>query len=217
MKNAFYWMCRFVLMILLKIFFRFKCTGRKYLPKTGGCIIASNHLSYLDPIVLSVASTRILTFMAKRELFEQNWFFTWLITMLNSFPLEREKTDVKALRLAMEKLNKGHSMIIFPEGTRSRTGDVKNAQAGVSMLAANSKVKVVPTLIIGTDQAMGAKAKKLIFFVPLSVHFGQAMDMETYRRQNPNLDKKKLYLSFSQKIIDEIRFLKDEYKKEKSA
>ena len=184
--------------------FFFKSSGRKNLPKSGGCIIASNHLSYLDPIVLSIASPRIVSFMAKQELFK-NPFFAKLISTLNAFPLERGSADLKSIRFAINKLKDEGTLIIFPEGTRSTSGQIKEGQAGVSMLAAKANAPVVPTFIEGTDLALSAGSKKIKFFVPLSVHFGKPMYFK------PLLSKDKLkeeYQQFSRDIIAEIQKLK---------
>lgn len=176
-RNNFYIFCRFLLFISFKMLFFFKCSGRGNLPKKGGCIIASNHLSYLDPIVLSIASPRIVSFMSKQELFK-NPFFAKLISALNAFPLERGSADLKSIRFAINKLKSEGTLIIFPEGSRSTSGQINEGQAGVSMLAAKAKVPVIPTFIEGTDIALSAGSKKIKFFVPLSVHFGKAMNFK---------------------------------------
>jgi len=203
-RNNFYIVCRFLLFILFKTLFFFKCSGRENLPKKGGCIIASNHLSHLDPIVLSIASPRMVSFMAKKELFE-NPFFGKLISALNAFPLERGSADLKSIRFAINKLKDEGTLIIFPEGTRSTNGQINAGLSGVSMLAAKAKVPVVPTFIKGTDIALGAGTKKIRFFVPLSVHFGKPMCFS----QRSSKDKlKEEYAQFSSDIIAEIQKLK---------
>ena len=205
-RNNFYIICRFLLFVAFKILFFFKSSGRENLPKTGGCIIASNHLSYLDPIVLSIASPRILTFMSKQELFK-NPFFAKLISALNAFPLERGSADLKSIRFAINKLKDEGTLIIFPEGTRSTSGQIKEGQSGVSMLAVKSKALVVPTYIEGTDIALSTGSKKIRFFVPLSVHFGKPMDFNPGSSSKEKL--KEEYQQFSRDIIAEIQKLKN--------
>lgn len=205
MNNSFYLFCRFILFIHLKILFFFKIKGQSFVPPRGGCIIASNHLSYLDPIVLAVASPRVLSFMAKKELFSQHGaFFKWIITALNAFPLERGAADLKAIRFAINKLKKGHTLIVFPEGTRSTTGQVRDAQAGISMLAARANVPVIPAFITGSDKALPAKSKKISFFTPMSVSFGPAL---TFKNEGSKKDLKAEYQSFSNQILKQIRIL----------
>jgi len=207
MKNSFYLFCRLMLFIKLKTLFFFKVKGSGFVPPKGGCIIASNHLSYLDPIVLAVASPRILSFMAKKELFsEHGKFFKWIITALNAFPLERGTADLKAIRFAINKLKNGHCLIVFPEGTRSTSGEVKDPESGVSMLAAKANVPVIPAFITGSDKALPAKSKKISFFSPMSVRFGKALTFKPGASRN---DLKDDYQKFSKQIIDQIRILED--------
>jgi len=207
MGNSFYLFCRFLLFIKLKLLFSFKVKGRGFVPPKGGCIIASNHLSYLDPIVLAVASPRVLSFMAKKELFsEHGKFFKWIITALNAFPLERGTADLKAIRFAINKLKKGHCLIVFPEGTRGSSGELRDPQSGVSMLAAKAKVPVIPAFITGSDKALPAKSKKISFFTPMSARFGP---MLTFKRDTSRNDIKADYQMFSKQIVEQIRVLED--------
>ena len=177
------------------------------MPKKGGCIIASNHLSYLDPIVLAVGSPRILSFMAKKELFSHHGLvFKWVISALNAFPLDRGNADLKAMRFAINKLKQGNTLIIFPEGTRSRSGEVKDAQAGVGMLAAKADVVVIPAYIKGSDKALPAETKKISFFSPISVIFGPALK---FRKDDSSKDIKAQYQAFSSEIIKQIKELEN--------
>ncbi|MFH2138805.1 MAG: lysophospholipid acyltransferase family protein [Candidatus Omnitrophota bacterium] len=194
---------RFILHGFYKICFFFKATGRKFVPKSGGCIIASNHLSYLDPMVLSIASPRILNFLAKRDLFKG--FFGVMISALNAFPVERGKGDLKAIRTSLGKLKDGKALIVFPEGTRSTNGQIKDAESGVGMLAAKSGVAVVPTYIIGTDLALPAKEKKFSLFIPISVHFAAPLSFDGLGLDPKN---KNDYQIFADKVIESIRELK---------
>ncbi len=205
--RGFYVFCRFLLFLFFSSFFSFKVSGRKYLPKKGGCIIASNHLSNLDPIILSLASPRILSFMAKKELFAGNKVFAWLISSLNAFPVDREKADLKSVRQAIEKLKKqGRTMIVFPEGTRSRDGNIHGAQPGLGLLAAKSGVPVVPALIIGTNDALPADTNKFQLFKKLEVRFGEPL---VFEKTAADLEGKDRYLDFSQKALDSVKKLKN--------
>lgn len=207
LNNLFYRFCRFVLLVIFKLLYFFRVYGRENVPRQGGCIIASNHLSLLDPMVLSIASPRILTFMAKKQLFEVNPVFTWLITALNAFPLEREKGDVRALRGAINKLKQGRSMIIFPEGTRSRGGAIGSAQSGLGMLAAYSRVPVVPAFILGTEKALPAESKKIRCFQKIAVYFGKPMVFRSGENTGREQERD-LYLAFSREVISQIKEIK---------
>lgn len=127
-------------------------TGREHVPAEGGFIFASNHASYLDPPVLAVACPRPLSYFAKAELF-RNPLFSKLIRSLGAFPVRRGKGDRDALSTALELLAKGHGLVIFPEGTRTLTGEIGRMKAGVAMMALKAKVPIIPVGIEGTFEA----------------------------------------------------------------
>ena len=201
-SKIFYYFIRCILYILWKILYFFKARGRSFIPKTGGCIIASNHLSHLDPIVLALGSPRILSFLAKEELFVG--IFGKLIAALNAFPLQRGKGDITAIRVSLDKLKRNQALIVFPEGTRSLTGELKKAQLGVGMLAAKSGVPVVPTLIQGSNIALSAKDKKVRLFVPIKIYFGKPL---TFTSLNLNPRNKQDYQVFADEVIKAIQAL----------
>ena len=140
-----------VLSALFRIFFRMKVHGIENIPRSGGVVIASNHISVLDPPILGVAASRTLHFMAKRELFA-NTFFGWLIAKLNAFPVQRGAPDRVAIRKALSLLEQGEVLGIFPEGTRSKNGILGTAEPGVAMIAAKAGVPIIPAAIFGANQ-----------------------------------------------------------------
>ena len=169
----FYAVCRQVLVAATRVLFFLRVRGSHLIPRQGGCIIASNHVSYLDPPLLAVASPRMLCFMGKQELFKGG--FGFLIRNLNAFPIRRSSSDVRAMRQAITKLKEGQVMIIFPEGTRSTDGQLGSVQPGVGMLAERAGVPVIPAYIDGAQRAWPNKARWPRLFVPIRVHFGPAV------------------------------------------
>lgn len=122
--------------------------GGENIPKEkGGYIIASNHVSNNDPPVVGITFKGKYTFMAKQELFEINPIFTWLIRCLGAFPVKRGAKDNSAIEKALDSLKDGRIFVIFPEGTRSRDGKLGHAKSGVTLIAAQAKVPVVPVYI----------------------------------------------------------------------
>jgi len=154
--------------IILKILFHLEVKGRQFLPKKGGFILASNHTSNLDPVVLGVATSKRLSFMAKEELF-LNPFFGLLIHILGAFPVKRGSPDLSAIKEAIRRLERGDCLVIFPQGTRS-SGDLKVAP-GIGFLATKTKVPVIPVYIKGTDKIL-PKGKKMISIGKIKVKFG---------------------------------------------
>ncbi|MEK8022859.1 MAG: lysophospholipid acyltransferase family protein [Candidatus Hydrogenedentota bacterium] len=133
-------------------------TGREHVPTTGGFILASNHASYFDPPILAVASPRQMTYLAKVELFARPWFAR-LIRSLGAITVERGKGDRDALALTIALLKAGHGLVVFPEGTRTRTGALGKIHAGAAMMALQARVPLVPAFIRGSFAAWPKSGK----------------------------------------------------------
>ena len=150
--------------LYFKLVHRLTVEGKEHFPKKNGVLLCSNHLSYLDPPLLGVASPRKIRFMAKSELFSIP-LFNSLITTLGAFPVKRGLSDKQALRSGIEILNNGEVMGIFPEGTRSKTGKLGPGLAGAGFFALRSNAVVVPCLIAGSYRPF--KKVKVIFGKPI--------------------------------------------------
>ena len=159
--------------IFFKIFFFFESEGEEFIPRKGGVILASNHLSYLDPIALGVAAPRRLSFMAKEELF-RNRFFSFLIRILGAFPVKRGYGDIKALRNAVDIVKGGKVLVVFPQGTRtSRKED--GIKPGIGIIVRKSGVPVVCCRIRGTDIVLPSEGKKIHLFRKIKVSFSEPL------------------------------------------
>ena len=140
-----------ILEIFLKIFF-LPLTGTKLydcekIPRQGGCILYSNHLSIWDAFVMHyVCLPRFPHLMAKAELFKIP-VIRAAIRSLKAFPVDRGNTDTAAIRTACEILKEGHVLGIFPEGTRSKTGELGELKHGTAMIAARADVPMVPMYV----------------------------------------------------------------------
>jgi len=133
--------------------------GKDNVPAEGGVIIASNHISYLDPPLLGSALPRAATFMARKGLFDVPVLGRMI--KRSAFPIDREKPRPSTIKDAVRRLKKGELIVMFPEGSRNETGQLLEAKRGVGMIASISNVPIVPTLIIGTDKALPVDAKWL--------------------------------------------------------
>mgnify|MGYP000237741949 CR=1 FL=1 len=132
--------------ILFTIFLRLKVEGTENIPKDGPLVIASNHLSLLDPPVLGTAATRKVHFMAKEELFVP--VLGTIYKILGAFPVRRGGADRAAIKHGIDILESGQVLAIFPEGTRSKTGELGKAQPGALMMASKAKATIVPACIM---------------------------------------------------------------------
>jgi 1-acyl-sn-glycerol-3-phosphate acyltransferase len=133
------------------IFWDLRVSGLENIPRTGGCLIAANHQSYLDPPLVASVLPREMHFMARRSLF-RNPVFRALIVRFNAFAIERDRADVKGVKSAIERLEAGNLLLVFPEGTRTKDGSVGPMKAGIGLLAERAAVPIVPVLIAGAHK-----------------------------------------------------------------
>jgi 1-acyl-sn-glycerol-3-phosphate acyltransferase len=124
--------------------------GREHVPKTGAVIVASNHISFWDPLLVGTAAIREQHYLAKGELFAPP--LGWLIRAFNAIPIRRGVADLTGLAKARDVLRAGRSLILFPEGTRARDGELRSARPGLGVLAVSTDALVVPTSIMGSNR-----------------------------------------------------------------
>jgi 1-acyl-sn-glycerol-3-phosphate acyltransferase len=126
--------------------------GRENVPPSGPLIVACNHASHLDPMILGAALDRPLHFMARRTLFDVPGF-SWLIRQNQAFPLDRDGDSREALRVFGERLDMGNAVAMFPEGTRTLDGALAEMKPGLGMLAVRNAAPVTPVYIWGSYQS----------------------------------------------------------------
>ena len=193
----FYFLVKVISRIFFVLLFRAEAKGVENIPDTGAVILAANHMSNCDPPFLGSFMPREVCYMAKEELF-QNPVFSRAITACHSFPVKRGAADRKAIKHALNLLAEGKCLGLFPEGTRSRTGEIGDAELGVGLFASKSKAPVIPAAIIGTDKVFSSEK----FFPKLKVIYGSPMYFEGDRKSKEDLAK------FSRSVLDEIGRLK---------
>ena len=180
---AAYWAARAVLQPLFHLYFRLRRTGVEHVPRRGPVILASNHRSFLDPFVIAVMTRRPIYFVAKRELFRSRPV-AWLLSALGAFPIERGSSDREAMATAKAILARGDGVLIFPEGTRVRSGPPGRPKRGVGRLALETGAPVVPVAIIGTEAVRRGWRIR-----PHKVHIraGRPLTFPTVERPSPAL------------------------------
>ncbi len=150
--NYLFWIARFLIAIYIRAFCRLKRIGHTNVPREGGLIIASNHLAAADPFIMGSAVPRELAFMAKKELFEIP-IEGWLIKRFNAFPVDRFGFDLAVIKKSLEILESGMALVMFPEGTRSKDGKIRDGKIGIGMLARKAKVPIIPVYIENSKKA----------------------------------------------------------------
>lgn len=185
--------CRFVFGII----FRTKVIGAENIPKQGAFILSANHVSNWDPPFLGTFIDRIVNYMGKEELFI-NPIMAAICRGLNVFPVKRGAADKNAIKNAVKILKSGECLGIFPEGTRSKTGNLGKAESGVSLIAAMTKAQIIPAAIVNTEKIFSEEIK----FPRLAVVYGQPMNFSGSAKDKDALN------DFAQSIMQEIAKLK---------
>lgn len=144
----FYFLVTSIFKKVFLLIFRVSIKGPENMPGRGPAIVCSNHFSWWDPPLVATLLPGDAAFMAKEELF-QTFISRKVISALGGFPVKRLSADRQALRLALEALQEGKYLCLFPEGTRSKTGKVQKPLPGVGFIAGKSQVPVVPVAIKG--------------------------------------------------------------------
>jgi len=156
--------------LYLKSLYKLEVIGVENVPKDGGVLLCSNHISNNDPPLVGVVCPRDISFMAKEELFKMPVIKT-IMHGIRAFPVKRGMSDRNALKAGLSLLKEGNVLGLFPEGTRSKTGELGTGLAGAGFFALRSNAAVVPCAIIGPYKR----------FSKIKVVFGKPIDFEPIR------------------------------------
>ncbi len=145
-----YLLARAVLLPFFLLYFRLERIGAEHIPRSGPLLLAANHRSFLDPFVIGALTRRPVYYVAKRELFARR-SQAWLLNALGAFPIDRGAGDADAMATARAILQRGDCVVIFPEGTRVRSGGLGAPRRGIGRLALETGARVVPVAVAGTE------------------------------------------------------------------
>lgn len=158
--------------------YRIKVTGVENFPKEGGVLLCTNHIDNLDPPVVGITCPRTVHFMAKEELFHVP-ILKSILPKVQAFPVKRGMSDREAFRTALKLLRSGKVVGMFPEGTRSKTGELGKGLAGAGFFALKGEADVMPCAIIGPYKR----------FKRLQVVYGKPIDMTPYRERKASAEE----------------------------
>jgi len=142
----FYRIMRWIVYPFIRIFIRVEHFGVENIPKNKGYIMAANHTSIADMFAIAVPIKGQICYMAKQELFKFKPL-EWLFKALGSFSVNRGKGDMDAIGKACSIIENGKVLGIFPEGTRSKTGEIGKAKPGVALIAMQTKADILPVSV----------------------------------------------------------------------
>lgn len=132
--------------------FRLRVAGREHVPRDGGVLVCSNHQSYFDPVLVGLACDRHMNYLARKSLFDFAPF-RWLIQFYDAIPIDRDGFSLEGIKETLRRLKQGEMVLIFPEGTRTETGEMSPLKPGFSAVARRGKAALLPVGIAGAYQA----------------------------------------------------------------
>jgi 1-acyl-sn-glycerol-3-phosphate acyltransferase len=151
-KRIFYNAVRVLARLATVAGYRLRVAGREHWPAAGGGLVCSNHQSMFDPVLVGLTCDRRLNYLARNTLYK-NRLFAWLIDTLDAIPIDREGSGLAGLKETLKRLKAGELVLIFPEGTRTRDGEVAHLKPGFCSVARRSRVPLIPVGIDGAYQA----------------------------------------------------------------
>lgn len=184
--------------IVFRTIWPLRVEGAENVPREGAAIIVSNHLSLIDPFVVGYAANRLVNFMGKEELFRTP-VLGFVIRKVGAFPVDRSRRDPASMRTALSVLKSGELLGMFPEGTRSTTGEMLEMRAGAARLAARTRTPVIPAAVINTNRGM--PPGKMIRPARIGVRFGAPFELtELYDRNDKGEAMERALVAIKERI-----------------
>jgi len=184
---------------LARLLFSFKVVGRDRIPNKGGCILAMNHESYLDPPLAGICCRRPIYFLARKTLLE--WpILGPIFPKVNVVPVDQERADMSALKTIIKLVRNGECTIVFPEGERTLDGKMQRAQPGLGLVIAKTLAPVVPMRIFGAHEAFPREQRRLRLR-PIRIVIGEPM---VFTEADLDGSGRDLYQRLSERVMERI-------------
>jgi 1-acyl-sn-glycerol-3-phosphate acyltransferase len=165
-----YRVVQYLLAILATVLVRWRATGQGNIPATGGVLLVSNHLSFLDVILLGISLRRPLNYVARSTLFVS--ILGWFIRSVGAFPIQREGMGASGMKETLRRLRAGGIVTLFPEGTRSYDGQLGPLKPGIAVLVQRVGVPVVPAGVAGMFEVW-PRSRPFPVPHPVRIHYGR--------------------------------------------
>src|SRR5215471_20340048 len=187
--------------LLYRFYFGWRVFNPERVPLQGPAILACNHASFLDPPLVGAGVHRAIHYLARENLFRFP-VLGWILRNWQVVPVDREGGGAKGLKAILDQLLAGGIIILFPEGTRTRDGNLQPARPGIGLTVIKSTAPVVPVRVFGTFRAYG---RHMRFPHPhqVAVKYGQPMLFEQLRTEAKTCSKTRLKEIYQQ-VSDEL-------------
>ena len=197
----------FFVRLILRLNGGLEVRGIENIPLKGGALIASNHISFIDPPMIGAIVPRMATFMARKGLFDVP-VIKFILDQF-AFPVDREKPRPSTIKESVKRLKRGELIVMFPEGRRSETGQLMEAKRGAGMVASLSKVPIIPTYVHNTDKVLPVEAKwlkrgKVTVVFDKPIYYNPTISSDSYGDWMSHDE-------ISSKVMDAIGKLKRDY------
>lgn len=202
--SAYYSACRSAVSGAMKVFNGWEVRGREHVPREGALIVAPNHISFWDPPLVGAATKRELHFLAKEELFRTPVLGP-LIRTFNAIPIRRGMADLRGLTRAIEVLQGGDALLVFPEGSRMRGGQLHPARPGVGLLAVSGDAAIVPVYVSGTHRPRRWLTRR----DKVRIWFGPARHWRQYAGEAGMEPGRALYQRIGDEVMRDIAALRE--------
>ena len=193
--------------VLLRLLLEREVHGLDRIPRTGGLIVAANHMSFWDPPVIGAILPRELAYMTKADFFGVPGFGS-LIRALGAFPVRRGTADLSGFKQAVRTLDRGGALLVFPEGGRMKDGALHPALPGLGLLAAHTRAPIVPLYVSGTNRIR----RCMVRLTKVRLTVGESLPAERWfpPAQPSTPAGRALYQAISDRVMQEIALLRDQ-------
>jgi 1-acyl-sn-glycerol-3-phosphate acyltransferase len=176
--------------------FGFRSRFVEPLPKTGPLIVLSSHQTFLDPLLLGLATDRRLSSLARSSLYRFKPF-GFVITALDAVPIDRDGSAVTAMKAVIKRLQEGAAVIVFPEGTRTHDGRLGEIKSGFAILAKKARVPIAPVAIVGAYECW-PRTRRLPRPGRIRLEFGRVLTVDEVAA----LDERELVAECTRRLVD---------------
>ncbi len=201
--TPFYGFFHYLARTIYAMWFRGEVVGTENFPNEGPFLIASNHVSHLDPPLVGCQVSRQMRFFARKTLWS-NPVVSWWLDQGETIPVERDSGDVGAIKRVLQALRENRVVVLFPEGTRSPDGRLQKPKAGIGLMACKTGVPVVPCHVFGSYEAFGKGSLFPRLGTPVTIVFGRPIPASEY--DDPAAGKAR-YQTAALRIMDRIAVL----------